>query len=190
MFPPQEDGIIKFGAVNFVTNYHSSHKEVSLPRYRSDNPSDGVPEPIETHIRKWLKQIIPELADREWFETRICWYELSLLPFSKAFTNSDRRDADMPDYNFLIGAHPAHPGLKLAVGGSAHGFKFMPILGKYIVDMIEGTLDEEMVSKWRWRPGAKLLGANPHPTPLLDLNDIPGWKKDTSKIGEHRSSKL
>lgn len=73
MFPPQEDGIIKFGAVNFVTNYHSSHPNVSLPRYRTDNPKDGVPKPIETHIRNWLKEITPALADRAWFETRICW---------------------------------------------------------------------------------------------------------------------
>jgi hypothetical protein len=88
MFPPQEDGIIKFGAVNFVTNYHSSHQQVSLPRYRIDNLGDGVPEPIETHIRKWLKEIVPELADREWFETRICWYIHSLFPFSKATANT------------------------------------------------------------------------------------------------------
>jgi sarcosine oxidase/L-pipecolate oxidase len=96
----------------------------------------------------------------------------------------------MPDYNFLIGAHPSHAGLKLAVGGSAHGFKFMPVLGKYVVDMMEDKLDEEMLSKWRWRPGAKLLAANPHPTPLLDLNDMPGWKKNAQKIEQGRGSKL
>lgn len=84
----------------------------------------------------------------------------------------------MPDYNFLIGSHPSHDGLKLAVGGSAHGFKFMPVIGKYIVDMLEDKLDEEMARKWKWRPDATLSGANPHPTPLLDLNGIPGWEKD------------
>ena len=73
VFPPQEDGIIKIGAVHFVTNYHKSHPDVSLPRYRSDNTKDGIPKPIETQLRTWLKEILPDLADREWFETRICW---------------------------------------------------------------------------------------------------------------------
>lgn len=73
MFPPQEDGLIKLGAVNFVTNYHRSHPTISLPRYRTDNPKDGIPEPIETQFRNWLRGIAPELADRAWIDTRICW---------------------------------------------------------------------------------------------------------------------
>lgn len=83
----------------------------------------------------------------------------------------------MPDYHFLISPHPEHEGLKLAVGGSAHGFKFLPVIGKYIVQMLEGSLDEGIARKWKWRPGTKMAEgeANPHPTPLLDLNDIPGW---------------
>lgn len=71
LFPPQEDGILKFGAMDFVTNFEG--RSVSLPRYRSDNKEDGVPEPIETKMRNWLRECLPELADREWFETRICW---------------------------------------------------------------------------------------------------------------------
>jgi sarcosine oxidase/L-pipecolate oxidase len=81
----------------------------------------------------------------------------------------------MADYNFLISPHPSHPSLKVAIGGSAHGFKFMPILGKYIVDMLEDKLDHTFSQKWRWRPGAKLLGTDPHPTALQDLNSMSGW---------------
>lgn len=94
------------------------------------------------------------------------------------------RDADTPDYNFLIAPHPDYPGLSLAVGGSAHGFKFLPVVGKYIVDMLENKLDPEIQKKWRWRPGAKLPygTVDPHPTPLLDLNDVPGWATPTSKL--------
>lgn len=87
----------------------------------------------------------------------------------------------MADYNFLISPHPSHPNLKLALGGSAHGFKFMPIIGKYIIDMLEDKLDPIIAQKWKWRPGAKLLGSNPHPTALQDLNDIPGWA-DTDSV--------
>lgn len=89
----------------------------------------------------------------------------------------------MPDYHFLIAPHPSHPGLYLAVGGSAHGFKFMPVLGKYIVDMLEGRLDPAIAKHWRWRPEVKKdpAAVEPHPNPLLDLNDIPGWSKDSEK---------
>lgn len=161
LFPPQGNGIIKIGAVNFVTNYAPTHPTLSLPRYRSDNPQDDIPKPIEDHLRNWLRELAPALADREWFETRICW------------------DADMADYNFLIGSHPEHSGLKLAVGGSAHGFKFLPVIGKYIVQMLEGKLEPEIEKKWKWRPGAKLEQgeANPHPNPLLDLNALPEWRE-------------
>jgi sarcosine oxidase/L-pipecolate oxidase len=65
---------MKIAAIHFVTNYAPSHAEMSLPRYRSDNPTDGIPEKVETHLRNWMKEFVPELADREWVETRICWY--------------------------------------------------------------------------------------------------------------------
>ncbi|KAJ4421733.1 hypothetical protein N0V82_003577 [Gnomoniopsis sp. IMI 355080] len=163
VFPPQEDNIIKIGADHFLTNFASSG--VSLPRYRSYNPSDealGIPAPVEKHLRRFLGEILPELAEREWSDTRICW------------------DADMPDYHFLIGKHPAHDGLHLAVGGSAHGFKFLPVLGKYVVQSIEGSLDNRMAAKWRWRPGASLEGPCPHVTPLIELSEIPGWEPTKS----------
>lgn len=76
-FPPNEDNIIKLGAVRFFTNYSNGKVPgVSLPRYRSDNPSDeilGVPRDFEKHIRTWMKEMLPELADCKWNETRICW---------------------------------------------------------------------------------------------------------------------
>ncbi|KAF1974831.1 FAD dependent oxidoreductase [Bimuria novae-zelandiae CBS 107.79] len=85
-------------------------RTVSLPRYRSDNKDDGVPKPIDDKMRRWLSECFHELAGREWFETRLCW------------------DADNPDLHFLIDKHPNQPGLHLAVGGSAHGFKMMPVI--------------------------------------------------------------
>ena len=69
---------MKIAAVHFVTNYAPSHSQMSLPRYRSDNPTDGIPAKVEAQLRNWMKEFVPELADREWAETRICWY-VSLL---------------------------------------------------------------------------------------------------------------
>ncbi|KAK7192677.1 hypothetical protein DPSP01_006892 [Paraphaeosphaeria sporulosa] len=162
IFPPQEDGILKLGAMDFVTNF--AGRNVSLPRYRSDNKGDGVPKPIEDKMRRWLSECFPELAHREWVESRICW------------------DADTPDLHFLIDKHPNHPGLHLAIGGSAHGFKMMPVVGKYVVDSLEGCLENEARNKWRWRPGAKMQHANPHPGRLLELSDIAGFQEKSAKL--------
>lgn len=74
LFPPQEDGILKVGAEHFLTNYGSS--AVSLPRYRSDHAIDdtlGIPSPVEKHLRRFLREFVPELAERKWSQTRICW---------------------------------------------------------------------------------------------------------------------
>ncbi|EEA25439.1 sarcosine oxidase, putative [Talaromyces marneffei ATCC 18224] len=160
LFPPQEDGIMKIGAIHFVTNYAKSYRGMSLPRYRSDNPGDGVPAEIEARLRRWMSEFVPELAQREWIETRICW------------------DGDMADYHFLITPHPTHTNLSLAIGGSAHGFKFLPVLGQYIIEMMEGTLDPAIANKWKWRPGAKLSAceANPHPEVPVDLSTLRGWE--------------
>ncbi|KAH9820933.1 putative sarcosine oxidase [Teratosphaeria destructans] len=164
IFPPQEDGIIKIGAVHFVTNYDpASHPNISLPRYRCDHKADGIPKPIESHLRSWLRQLAPELADRPWFETRVCW------------------DADTPDFHFLISPHPKHGGLHMAVGGSAHGFKFMPVIGNYVVDSLEGRLDADTARKWRWRPNAPAT-PNPHPASLLDLNALSEWRRSKAKL--------
>ncbi|KAJ5616272.1 hypothetical protein N7537_001386 [Penicillium hordei] len=166
LFPPQEDGIMKIGAIHFVTNYAKSFNGFSLPRYRSDNPEDGIPAEIEAHLRKWMAGCVPELASREWIETRICW------------------DGDMPDYHFLITPHPTHKNLKVAVGGSAHGFKFLPILGKYIVEMMEDALDPEIAQQWKWRPGAKSgdYSTIPHQEVAKDLTRLPGWGEPKSLL--------
>jgi sarcosine oxidase / L-pipecolate oxidase len=57
-----------------------------------------------------------------------------------------------------------------------------PVVGKYVVQQLEGKLEVEAREKWRWRPGAKLQTANPHPTPLLELSQIPGWERRAAKL--------
>lgn len=90
----------------------------------------------------------------------------------------------MPDYHFLITPHPTHKNLKIAVGGSAHGFKFLPILGKYIVEMMEDTLDPEIAQQWKWRPGAKSgdYSTIPHQEVAKDLTRLPGWGEPKSLL--------
>jgi len=38
----------------------------------------------------------------------------------------------------------------VATGGSFHGWKFLPVIGDYVVQMLMGTLDRDLAEKWAW----------------------------------------
>lgn len=66
--------------------------------------------------------------------TRLCWY------------------TDSFDNHFVIDFVPGMDGVMVATGGSGHGFKFLPNLGKYVVDRIEGKQDDKgFLERWKWR---------------------------------------
>jgi sarcosine oxidase/L-pipecolate oxidase len=56
-------------------------------------------------------------------------------------------------------------------GGSFHGFKFLPVMGDIVVQMLNGELDEEMRVRFAWdRPGE---GDNsPQFAPRRDLGEL------------------
>lgn len=59
----------------------------------------------------------------------------------------------------------------IATCGSFHGFKFFPVLGKYVIQMMENTMAPELVDKWAWdreRPDPAL---NPE-WPRAELSDV------------------
>lgn len=74
MFPPDENGMMKIVSNRGITNYaHSSVKGASVTHSFNGNPHDGIPVEMEKHVRDFLRQVLPELADREFFTTRMCW---------------------------------------------------------------------------------------------------------------------
>jgi len=116
------------------------HITVSLPRTMYDSPSNAVPLPFQKEAAAALAQLLPDLSPRPFISTRICWY------------------SDTPAGEFLI-TYCDKPveegglgmkGVFLATGGSGHGFKFLPVLGEKIVDVMEGK-DEEWARKWGWK---------------------------------------
>lgn len=76
-----------------------------------------------------------------------------------------------PNQDFIIASHPHCKSLYVATGGSFHGWKFMPTIGRYVVEMLDGTLDQALVKRWAWdRPNegaahGKLL-------PTLEMGDL------------------
>ena len=74
----------------------------------------------EIALREFLKNHIPSLANDPIVYTRRCCY------------------TDTLDGHFWIDNHPEIQGLTVATGGSGHGFKMGPIIGKVITNIALG----------------------------------------------------
>jgi glycine/D-amino acid oxidase-like deaminating enzyme len=94
-----------------------------------DAPRDIGPE-VEPMFRAFLADTFPDLRDAPVVSSRLCLY-------------SDSRDGD-----FLIDRHPTREGLSVAAGGSGHGFKFAPLLGDLIADVVLGGAP---LPRFSWR---------------------------------------
>ncbi|MBY0421468.1 MAG: FAD-dependent oxidoreductase [Parvularculaceae bacterium] len=76
-----------------------------------------APETVDA-ARAYLRRRFPDLADAPVVHSRVCQYE-----------NSSNGD-------FLIDRHPAHPDVWLVGGGSGHGFKHGPAVGRLVADHV------------------------------------------------------
>ncbi|UNI18749.1 hypothetical protein JDV02_005005 [Purpureocillium takamizusanense] len=93
---------------------------------------DYAPPDGEARLRAGLREILPELADRPFERTGVCWY------------------TDTPSGDFLMDYHPDHPNLFVGGSGSGHAFKFTPVLGKYMSLGIKKQLPPNLAQKWRF----------------------------------------
>ena len=83
--------------------------------------------------RSFLEESIPSLAEAPVLGTRVCLY------------------CDSFDGDLWIGEDPAREGLIVAAGGSGHGFKFTPMIGRLVADTVEGR-DNRWQQRFAWRP--------------------------------------
>lgn len=60
------------------------------------------------------------------------------------------RDGVTPNQDFIITEHPHSKDLFIAAGGSFHGWKFLPIIGRYVVDLLDGKLEKSLEKRWSW----------------------------------------
>ncbi|KAH8655439.1 putative fructosyl amino acid oxidase [Xylariales sp. PMI_506] len=136
-FPPTPDThILKMArhGYGFTTEVPSSGKSrlVSGPSRHANNASSGyLPDDADEGLREGLRQFFPQLANRPWARRRLCWY------------------TDTPKGDFVVDYHPKMDGLFVATGGSGHGFKFLPIIGKYLADCFENKAPDALRQKWK-----------------------------------------
>lgn len=76
-----------------------------------------------------------------------------------------------PNQDFIITSHPHCANLFVATGGSFHGWKFLPTIGQYVVELLDGVLDPALVKRWAWDRENK-GSAHGDLLPILDLKDI------------------
>lgn len=77
-------------------------------------------------IRTFLQAYMPNLADAILAESAVCIYTLS------------------PDRHFIIDRHPHYDRVALACGFSGHGFKFVPVVGEMLADLLEGMVNQDV----------------------------------------------
>lgn len=83
-------------------------------------------------LRMFLKDSIPSLANDPIVYTRRCCY------------------TDTLDGHFWIDKHPEIKGLTIGSGGSGHGFKMGPVIGKMIAAKAEGET-HKWSARYNWR---------------------------------------
>ena len=96
-----------------------------------DDPRTVLPSEIDA-FRAFLRDSLPRLADAPIASTRLCLY------------------CDTFDGDFWIDHDPERHGLVVAAGDSGHGFKFAPVLGPLIADVVERRPNPH-ASRFAWR---------------------------------------
>ena len=149
-FPLTEKGILKIGyrgtkytnPQSFPSSSSSSTAKVrSVPVTKWTSPESimGLPEKSVQVIQKFLDTYLPELRETvgpNAYHTRLCWY------------------TDSFDNQWVIDHVPGKPGVVVATGGSGHAFKFLPLLGRLVVERLEQQQQADqsgLLSTLRWR---------------------------------------
>ena len=119
-------GLIKIGNNEILFPYgNSCHKYLnSKKRYPDD---DSIKQ-----FNKYL-QLLPFNDKLSLHKFDMCYYCIT------------------PDHNFLIDYIPGYNNLFIATGGSGHGFKFAPVIGKLIMDIYNKKVSSNILSKFGWK---------------------------------------
>jgi sarcosine oxidase len=56
-----------------------------------------------------------------------------------------------PDEHFWIDRHPAHANVWVASPCSGHGFKFAPVIGEILADLVQRKRPRFDLELFRWR---------------------------------------
>ncbi|EXA31614.1 hypothetical protein FOVG_17050 [Fusarium oxysporum f. sp. pisi HDV247] len=93
-----------------------------------------LPDGDEKQLRELVRQTLPQFADRPFVKKTLCWF------------------ADTADSDFIIDYVPNTSSSVLFLSGdSGHGFKFFPIFGGFVKDLLQSENGEQPEARWRWK---------------------------------------
>lgn len=156
--PPTPNRQLKFIRDVPIRNtiYHPvSNQSFSVPLTSTERSQWTSPDNMPSGIRKEIDTVLNGIYGKEAKGLRpdvyrFCW------------------DGITQDNNWYICPHPRCQDLCIATAGSFHvsraiernfpkscssshkGWKFLPIIGQYVVEMLKGELNEEMTRRWGW----------------------------------------
>ncbi|KAH8905810.1 FAD dependent oxidoreductase [Coniochaeta sp. PMI_546] len=135
--PRTEDGVVKVAYRGTkYTNYATVNgSRISVPKTANvtEEKETNIPLQALDAIKSFIADNLPELTEFGISSTKLCWY------------------TDSIDNSFLIDYVPDRPGVFVCSGGSGHGFKFLPILGREVVKILRGSEPTVYRDMWKWR---------------------------------------
>lgn len=120
-FPVHLHGFIKIG----------DHRKGPVVKKADHDDLRELTPAFEKRGRAFLKKFIPELAAFNEFEGHTCWYD------------------NTPDDDFIVDRLPDLPNAFVAAGFSGHGFKFAPVIGKSLAELVVGGKSELNLHRFR-----------------------------------------
>lgn len=106
---------------------------VSVPITSRSEPSETrLTKVLVSQVKSFIKVFFPDLVEFGIHQTALLWY------------------TDTINNDFIVDYIPKRENALVVTGGSGHGFKFLPVLGQYVVDVIEGR-ENIYTEKFKWR---------------------------------------
>ncbi|KAJ3229734.1 hypothetical protein HDU78_008879 [Chytriomyces hyalinus] len=134
-FPLTPASELKFAhhGAGYLSTFHTRTAPSMKTASSAVITSKSVPREAVVMYRTFLGKFFPTLNKLDISRTRLCWY------------------CDAWDGNFYIDAVPGRSGLFVATGGSGHAFKFTPVIGDIVADVIEGKANRYHQTLFKWR---------------------------------------
>ena len=156
VIPPTSSGILKFtNATSFKNTIVSpTGHPISVPPQGSQL---NVPRYLQEECLQQIHARLPRILDggRQVDYFRLCWDSIS------------------PNQQPLIACHPDARlrNLYFAVGGSFHCWKFLPTIGQYVANMLDGVSNGPTMDRaWQWKDqGDKGRGVHEKVLPQREL---------------------
>lgn len=136
------EGLLKIGYrgekfTNPRRQADNQERSVPVTRFTNDEKVEQIPAQALTVVKRFIAEWMPDLLEEPSVKlesTRLCWYN------------------DSWDNHFVIDWVPGMEGVLVATAGSGHAFKYLPVIGNWVTDKLEGRgEDRQLMKSWKWR---------------------------------------